>query len=122
MRIEQSLKLVAVQKPAKVNPVVHRREKLLSAINRQLELLKKYRNGEPTRGLWFWTDEKGTTFLPIKYGKTPLELSKGKFAIECSTAEGVEDSLESLKSLVRRGALDEVLKSTSEALRAKFVK
>ncbi len=122
MKIEQTLKLVAVQKPARTNPVVHRREKVLSAINRQMELVKKYQNGEVTRGLWLWTDESGTTFLPIKYGKTPLELSKGKFAIECSSIEEVEDSLESVKTLIRKGALDEVLKTTSETLRAKFLK
>lgn len=122
MKIEQTLKLVSVTKPNYENPVVLRRDRLVSAINKQVELVKRYRLGEKTRGLWFWSDESGVLYLPIKYGKTVLELGKGKYAIECSTIDQVEDSLETVKSMVRRGDLDEVLKTTSEALRSKFLK
>ena len=122
MKIEQTLKLVSVTKPNYENPVVLRRDRLVSAINKQVELVKRYRLGEKTRGLWFWSDESGVLYLPIKYGKTVLELGKGKYAIECSTIDQVDDSLETVKSMVRRGDFDDVLKTTSEALRSKFLK
>lgn len=122
MKIEQSLKLVSITKPEEQNPTVHRREKLIAAINRQLDLLDRYRVGEKVRGLWWWIDESGTVFLPIKYGKTVLELSKGKFSIECSSIEEVEDTLEKVKDMSRRGMFDEVLKTTSDVLRLKFTK
>ena len=122
MKIEQSLKLVSVTKPNQQNPVVHRRERLITSINKQLDLIDRYRCGEKVRGLWWWIDESGTVFLPIKYGKTVLELSKGKFSIECSSIEEVEDNLEKVKDMSRRGLFDEILKTTSETLRLKFKK
>ena len=122
MKIEQTLKLVSVTKPNQQNPVVDRRQRLITSVNRQLDLIVRYRNGEKVRGLWWWIDESGTVFLPIKYGKTVLELSKGKFSIECSTIEEVEDNLEKIKDMSRRGLFDELLKTTSEILRSKFLK
>ena len=72
--------------------------------------------------MWFWTDEDGNIFLPIKYGKKELELSKGKFSIQCSSLDDVENSLDSVKSLVMRGALDQILTQVSEEIRKKFGK
>ncbi len=122
MKIEQTLNLVPVKKPTERNPLVQRRERLVKSINRQLELVKKYRLGEKTTRMWFWTDEDGNIFLPIKYGKKELELSKGKFSIQCSTLDDVENNLESVKSLVMRGALDQILTQVSEEIRKKFGK
>ena len=122
MKINHSLKLVPMTKPEQTNPVIQRREKLLSSINRQIESIKRYKQGEKVRGLWFWIDDKGTMFLPIKYGKTVLELDKGKFSIECSTIDEVEDSLDTVKSLTRKGSFDDILKTTSDILRSNFLK
>lgn len=122
MKIEQSLKLVSVKKPDNQNPVVNRRERLIKSINKQLDLINHYRCGDKVRGIWWWVDESGTFFLPIKYGKTVLELNKGKFSIECSTIDEIENNFETVKTLVRRGSFDEILKTTSETLRLKFIK
>lgn len=122
MKISHSLKLVPMTKPEQTNPIIQRREKLLSSINRQIESIKRYKQGEKVRGLWFWIDDKGTMFLPIKYGKTVLELDKGKFSIECSTIDEVENSLDTVKSLTRRGSFDDILKTTSDILRSNFLK
>jgi len=122
MKINQSLKLVSMIKPEHNNPIINRREKLLSSINRQIESIKRYKQGEKVRGLWFWIDDKGTMFLPIKYGKTVLELDKGKYSIECSTVDEMECSLETVKSLTRRGSFDDILKTTSDILRSNFLK
>jgi hypothetical protein len=109
-------------KPEQTNPIIQRREKLLSSINRQIESIKRYKQGEKVRGLWFWIDDTGTMFLPIKYGKTVLELDKGKFPVECSTIYDVENSLDTVKSLTRRGSFDDILKTTSAILRSNFLK
>ena len=122
MKINHSLKLVPMTKPEQTNPIIQRREKLLSSINRQIESIKRYKQGEKVRGLWFWIDDTGTMFLPIKYGKTVLELDKGKFSIECSTIDEVEDSLDTVKSLTRKGSFDDILKTTSGILRSNFLK
>ena len=122
MKINHSLKLVPMTKPEQTNPIIQRREKLLSSINRQIESIKRYKQGEKVRGLWFWIDDTGTMFLPIKYGKTVLELDKGKFSIECSTIDEVENSLDTVKSLTRRGSFDDILKTTSDILRSNFLK
>lgn len=122
MNIEQTLKLVAVKKPENSNPVIERREKLITGLNRQLDLIDHYRCGNKVRGIWWWVDESGSIFSPVKYGKTVLELSKGKFAIECKSIEELESTLETVKDLTRRGQFDEILKRTAEELRSKFLK
>lgn len=122
MKLDQSLNLVPVKKPDQQNPVVLRRERLLKSINRQLDLVQKYRMGERTTRVWFWIDEEGNYFLPIKYGKHVLELGKGKFSIQCSSLNDVENSLESVKSFVMKGEFDQVLTEISREIRKKFGK
>lgn len=122
MKIDQMLKLAAVQKPDKTDPVIHRRERLINQLNKQSILVQDYQRGIDAPGKWFWVDEGGIIFLPIKYGKTVLELGKGKFAIECDGLDDVLDSIDKVKGLVRRGVLDDILKSTAEKMRSKFTK
>ena len=100
MKIESSLKLVSVKKPKERNPVVVRRERMLRHLNNQIELVKKFKSGEKTENVWFWSDEEGNIFLPIN--TVVLELSKGKFSISCGSYDDVEDSLETVKTLVMR--------------------
>jgi len=122
MKIDQMLKLAAVQKPDKTDPVIHRRERLINQLNKQSILVQDYQRGIDASGKWFWVDEGGMIFLPIKYGKTALELGKGKFAIECDGLDDVLDSIDKVKGLVRRGVFDDILKSTAEKMRSKFTK
>ena len=122
MKVEQMLKLVAVTKPKDQSPVVHRRDKLVSSINRQLALIEKYALGESVRGTWFWTNDSGGYYLPIKYGKQVLELSKGKFAIDCSNLDEVEDALIKIRALIKQGDFDSLLENISKDLRLKFMK
>lgn len=120
MKFDQSLKLVPVKKPKLGNPIVQRREKLLKSINNQVELLQRYKNGEKANRIWFWKDEDGNIFLPIKYGKVVLELGKGKFAIQCGSVEDIKTNLEAIKSMVSKGDFDEVLDTASTQIRKKF--
>jgi hypothetical protein len=122
MSIEKTLNLVPVKKPNERNPVVCRRERLIKSLNRQLELVKKHRIGEKTTRLWFWSDDEGNYFLPIKYGKLVLELGKGKHSIQCSSLDDVENSLESVKTFATKGELDQILTKASQEIRRKFKK
>lgn len=120
--IEQSLKLVPVTKPKTANPNVQRRVRLTKAIKRQLALIDDYRAGNKTNRTWFWMDEDGQLFLQIKYGKNPLEMSKGKFAIACSSIDDVESNLKIVESLVIKGEFDSLLVTMSQDIRSKFKK
>ena len=120
--IEQALPLVPVTKPKSMNPVVQRRTRLLKSLRRQQTLLQAYKNGEKTNRAWFWMNEDGKIYLQIKYGKLPLELSKGKFAIQCSSLEDVSSNLTIVETLVNKGEFDPMLTTISKEIRTKFQK
>lgn len=118
--IEQALKLVPVTKPKNIDPIIQRRNRLLHSIRRQNVLLDKFKGGEKTTRRWFWTNEAGQIFLQIKYGKTVLELSKGKYAIQCNTIDDVGSNLAIVEALVNKGEFDSILTAISKDIRSKF--
>lgn len=118
--IEQALKLVPVTKPKSFNPVIMRRNRLLQSIRKQQGLLEKFKTGERTSRLWFWFNEDGQIFLQIKYGKTALDLGKGKYSIQCHTIDDVGSNLGIVEALVSKGYFDDILTATSKRIRAKF--
>jgi hypothetical protein len=120
--IEQSLNLVPIKPPTYGNPVTDRRNRLVRNINYQIELVNKFRIGEPIKKQWFWNDDEGNIYLPIKYGKNTLELGKGKFAIKCSSIDDVQRNLETVKTLTLMGNLDLILASISKSIRNKFMR
>ena len=101
--IEQALALVPVTKPKTLNPVVQRRTRLLKSIRRQQTMVQSYKAGEKTQRTWFWMNEEGKIYLQIKYGKLSLELSKGKFAIQCGSLDDVASNLQIVETLVCSG-------------------
>lgn len=120
--IEQALALVPVNKPKSINPVVQRRSRLLKSIRRQQSLVEAYKAGEKTLRTWFWMNEDGKIYLQIKYGKLPLELSKGKFAIQCNSLEDVSNNLVIVETLVNKGEFDSMLTAMSKEIRSKLSK
>ena len=120
--IEQALALVPVTKPKTLNPVVQRRTRLLKSIRRQQTMVKSYKAGEKTQRTWFWMNEEGKIYLQIKYGKLSLELSKGKFAIQCGSLDDVASNLQIVETLVNKGEFDAMLTSVSKEIRSKFDK
>ena len=109
MKSEQTLKLVPVKKPTVRNAILERRDKLIRNINKQIEAVRQFQQGKKPERAWFWTDDQGNTFVQIKYGKIVLELSKGKFAIQCSSVDDIEANLSIVKSMVMQGEMDEIL-------------
>ena len=120
--IEQALALVPVTKPKTLNPVVQRRTRLLKSIRRQQTMVQSYKAGEKTQRTWFWMNEEGKIYLQIKYGKLSLELSKGKFAIQCGSLDDVSINLQIVETLVNKGEFDAMLTSVSKEIRSKFDK
>jgi len=120
--IEQALALVPVSKPKTLNPTVTRRTRLINSIRRQQALVEACKAGEKTHRAWFWTSEDGKIFLQIKYGKTTLELSKGKFAIQCASLDDVTNNLLIVETLVNKGEFDAMLTTMSKEIRSKFEK
>jgi hypothetical protein len=65
-------------------------------------------------------DEAGTYFLPIKYGRQPVELKKGMFSIQCADLDHVEAALCAVRAMILKGELDEQLAKVSTDIRTKF--
>ena len=125
MSLSQTLNLVSDTKPLVTNPVVKRRQRLVDGINRQIAMISTT-EGEQAKskgvGQWWWMTDDGSYLVAIKYGKRPLELAKGKFAISCPTTDDVRASLESVRESVLKRDLDEVLEKKAQEIRAKFGK
>ena len=86
------------------------------------KLVDLYKQGEKTHRTWFWMSEDGKIYLQIKYGKLPLELGKGKFAIQCSSLDDITNNLTIVETLVNKGEFDGMLTNMSKEIRSKFTK
>ena len=114
------LKFVAATKPGPVSVTVKRRQRLVQRINQQIGYCDVMKSGQLPRAAWAWMDDAGNYFLPIKYGRQPIELKKGMFSIQCKGAAEIEAALETLRSMVLSGELDEQLSKASANIRQKF--
>jgi hypothetical protein len=110
------------------SPAFVRRQKLVSKIDQQLKLVADP-NYRPIKTIWnigedgterlfdkpmrikrWWVEKvDGTVLLTVRYGSRPLELAKGKNAIELASMEALELTLRNLKLAVLSGELDQVL-------------
>ena len=134
------LKLVVAKKPAKLPPIIQRRNKLLARLWEQIELAKAVQNGttfapmcvrtvkdastgvssEITRPKrirpWWWANDNGKVCVRIKYGKKPIELAKGKSAVEVASPKDLVDTLATIKAAVEAGELDAQIEANSGAV------
>ena len=116
------LKYVATKKPETVDMAVQRRQRLVRRLDQQISLIKSAVNGVMPQASWVWMDEKGSYFLPVKYGRSAIELKKGMFAIRCDSVEDVAKALATLREMVTNGEMDEQLDKASKDIRARFNK
>ena len=114
------LKFAATARPDKASADVQRRQKLVRRIDQQIGYVRQIIEGKQPRAAWAWMDEAGTYFLPIKYGRQPLELKKGMFSIQCADLDHVEAALCAVRAIVLKGDLDDQLAKASTDIRAKF--
>jgi len=127
----ENLKLVSAKRVVAVSPVVHRREKLVKAVEDQIQLVAAMAEGrtyapavvrlvKDAAGLrqrvesfrrvrpWWWT-ANGKVLLAVRYGAKTLELGKGKNAVELAQYEDLVPVLVTIKAAVQAGALDDEL-------------
>lgn len=146
MSLLNSLKIVTAKRPAPVSPIARRRDMLIAKLNEQVAYAQAQQDGSvyaPTRTRtvkdqetgeskrvempkrvkpWWFTDDSGKLCLVVKYGTKPLELAKGKVAIELSAQADLIPTLETLKAAVTAGELDAHIEVMSGALRKGFAK
>ena len=141
-----TLKFVSAKKPTQLAPIEIRRRKLSSKLWSQIQLANALNNGETytekkfrtfkdrqtgetrsvevmkrIRQMWF-VGENGKVCLQIKYGSRILEFSKGKNAIEVSSGEELITALNTLKTAVESGELDNQLNLAADSVKEKFKK
>lgn len=139
-----NLKLVAATKPTSVSSEVQRRLKLCGRIDEQLAMAQAMTAGEaylPTKtrtvvdsetGLrkqvavpkrvkpWWFTGDDGKLYLFVRYGARVLYLAKGKTAVELANKESLVPTLETIKSAILAGELDQQIDAASKDLRSGF--
>ena len=139
-----SLKLVAVKKPRNIPAIVTRRNKLSSKLWEQINLAKSQMDGkpfvvmkyrsvkDPATGLrkqvevpkrikpWWFQSEQGKVCVSVKYGSRTIELAKGKPSVEVGSGPELVKALESIKTAVEAGELDQQIEIASSSLRSGF--
>ena len=137
-----SLKLVAAKQTRVVDPVQLRRTKLITALEEQIALATARQAGtdytpmrsrrvkdadgnvsvvqQPKRlKAWFWAVDGGKVCVAVRYGNKPIELTKGKTAVE-TTAGELSGVLATLKKAVEAGELDAQMEAASAGVRKAF--
>lgn len=66
---------------------------------------------------WWVENIDGTAQLTIRYGSKPLELVKGKNAIECESVSVIATILEAVKQAVIDGEFDSILNGQVSAVK-----
>ena len=130
MDLMKELNLTPMKRTVGRNPITERRESVIKGIDKQIMVCEGLLEGKNVvrdqytgRKIpqWFWLDDSGSYYLSINYGKSPIELAKGKFSIVCTGLEQVKRSLETVKSSVLKGDFDTVLDKRSKLIRSNFV-
>ncbi|BEU95648.1 hypothetical protein ACDW_13530 [Acidovorax sp. DW039] len=139
------LKLVSAQADQKT-PIAIRRFKLTGKVDLQIALakaqtgggefvasrkktiidretgLKKQVDAAMTVRPWWWTNQTGTVVLGLRYGSKPIEIAKGKNAIEVGHIDSLVDTLLAVREAILAGELDAQIEAASGAVRAGFKK
>ena len=139
------LKLVSAVVERK-SPMVSRRSKLTGKLEDQIRYAKAVTAGETYAAKrvrfvqdansgerkqveiatrvkqWWWTAANGKVMLALRYGSKPIEIAKGKNAIEVGNMDGLIGALEAVKDAVHAGELDSQIEQASGALREGFTK
>lgn len=117
-----SINLVAIQRPTAASPILRRRSKFIASLDLQLQKIEVYRSGKRVSKEAFWIDGDGKTVLmSLRYGKQPLELSKGKSTLRA--VGGFNDlvtQLQEVQKIAFAGGLDDELAACANSVRQNF--
>jgi hypothetical protein len=114
------LKFVPNTKPGPASVAVQRRQRLVRRIDQQIAYCGGMRQGQTPRAAWVWMDDAGAYFVPIRYGKQPLELKKGMFAVRCKDLGECESALTTIRAMVLAGDFDDQLAKAAGEIRKRF--
>lgn len=137
------LRLSAERKPRKQPAIVERRNKLITRLWEQIQLLKsqesgieftvrKWRTVRDVDGVakrltlpkrikpWWFTSGTGVLCVVIRYGSSTLELEPGKPVIQAQNPKDLLVILETIKQAVANGELDAQIEAASGALKLNF--
>jgi hypothetical protein len=118
MAAKSSISLVSVQKPTTNTPVLQRRNKLTANIEQQITKIGSFREGKRISREQFWVD--GSIYLQLRYGKQPLEISKGMSTLKAATWDDLVGQLDEIKTITVAGGLDDALSACANAVRSNF--
>ncbi len=132
MSVIASLKLVEFKPQNAQGRIFVRRRKLVDKIDQQISLSSdpayaptkivtvtdsegnQHRREVAKRiKRWWIVNADDTVQLTVRYGSKPIELAKGKNAIECASASEVSTVLTKVKEAVLKGELDAALNSVT---------
>jgi len=129
-----SLKLSARPEKVQENPLAKRRERLITQLDVQKDMIQAQLDGErftafkekwqinpetnkkeliriPKKVLpWFYKNN-GQYYLEVRYGNKPIEIKKGKQAIEMDDFKSLMPIIELVIKAVLAGELDDILLS-----------
>lgn len=137
MSVLSKLKIVALPPKSGLTPEQQRRGKVIAKLQEQLKLAEAALGGPVyERQRWKWsTDENGEKVkvprairvktwwdetpagalqFGLRYGSAPLEIQKGKTAVEVGKPEELPDVIRALIQAVTDGELDAAIKAVSE--------
>lgn len=69
---------------------------------------------------WWWKSSDGKLLFAIQYGTKPLELAKGKAAVEVGNMQELVEALQSVRAAADAGELDGHIETASAALGVAF--
>jgi len=134
MSLIASLKLVEYRPETAQGRIFVRRRKLADKIDQQISLASdpaytaskivtvvdgdgnQHRREVAKRiKRWWVVNGDGKVQLTVRYGSKPIELAKGKNAIECASAGEISTVLSKVKDAVLNGELDTALESVTVA-------
>jgi hypothetical protein len=136
----KSLTFAALPKLTAADPVVQRRNKLITRLQQQIALVqdpnftltrqkwiaddagvKQLRELRKRARAWWRTDATGAVVLTVRYGAKPIEFEKGKAAIAVGKKDKLIPTIETVIAAVEAGELDAVLGQMSKSS-SQFVK
>ncbi len=128
------LKLVSAVRRRKTVADI-RRERVVAKVDEQIGLATAHIEGQQFEAKrsrvvvdadgrrsrqWWWKTSDGKLLFSIQYGTKPLELAKGKPAIEVATMKELVEALQSVRDAAEAGELDALIESASASLAGAF--
>ena len=134
----EKLKTVPLPEKKAVSPEQHRRAKFIEKLDEQIALHSAEQKGETYSKKkrvwvtqedgsrvraerdaqirkWWWNDDKGVTFLQLRYGTSALEIEHGKPVIEVGDAAKLATVLKGIRDATVAGELDKLLESAAQS-------